>query len=128
MLVREREYDGLPGLPVLVTLLAMVPVLGWTIVTSAQHASVTTIVAASAGLVLVLFLLAGLFMVNPNEGRVLQLFGSYVGTARVPGLRWANPFLAKRQVSLRVRNFESAHLKVNDLEGNPIEIAAVVAG
>jgi regulator of protease activity HflC (stomatin/prohibitin superfamily) len=69
---------------------------------------------------------AGLFTVNPNEGRVLQLFGRYVGTARQEGLRWANPFYTKRRVSLRVRNFESARLKVNDHEGNPIEIAAVV--
>jgi regulator of protease activity HflC (stomatin/prohibitin superfamily) len=68
----------------------------------------------------------GLFTVNPNEGRVLQLFGRYVGTARTEGLRWANPFYSKKRVSLRVRNFESAKLKVNDQEGNPIEIAAVV--
>ena len=71
-------------------------------------------------------LLAGLFIVNPNEGKVLQLFGSYKGTEKIPGLRWANPFYSKRRISLRVRNFESGHLKVNDIEGNPIEIAAVV--
>jgi len=65
-------------------------------------------------------------MVNPNEARVLQLFGSYVGTAKQPGLRWANPFYTKKRISLRVRNFESSHLKVNDSDGNPIEIAAVV--
>jgi hypothetical protein len=70
--------------------------------------------------------LGGLFVVNPNEGQVLQLFGSYVGTAKDPGLRWASPFYSKRRISLRVRNFESQHLKVNDIEGNPIEIAAVV--
>jgi len=73
-----------------------------------------------------ILLLCGLFVVNPNEGRVLQLFGSYVGTVRVPGLRWANPFYTKKRLSLRVRNFESARLKVNDTDGNPIEIAAVV--
>ena len=70
--------------------------------------------------------LIGLFVVNPNEGRVLQLFGDYVGTAKTPGLRWANPFYTKKRISLRVRNFESTKLKVNDQEGNPIEIAAVV--
>ena len=70
--------------------------------------------------------LIGLFVVNPNEGRVLQLFGDYVGTAKTPGLRWANPFYTKKRISLRVRNFESTKLKVNDHEGNPIEIAAVV--
>jgi regulator of protease activity HflC (stomatin/prohibitin superfamily) len=69
---------------------------------------------------------AGLFTVAPNEGRVLQLFGAYRGTAREEGLRWANPFYTKKRISLRVRNFESAHLKVNDTDGNPIEIAAIV--
>jgi regulator of protease activity HflC (stomatin/prohibitin superfamily) len=68
----------------------------------------------------------GLFTVAPNEGRVLQLFGAYRGTARDEGLRWANPFYTKKRISLRVRNFESAHLKVNDTDGNPIEIAAIV--
>jgi regulator of protease activity HflC (stomatin/prohibitin superfamily) len=68
----------------------------------------------------------GLFIVAPNEGRVLQLFGDYSGTAKEPGLRWANPFYTRKRISLRVRNFESSHLKVNDQEGNPIEIAAVV--
>ena len=75
---------------------------------------------------LVAFLWAGLFMVSPNEARVLQLFGSYVGSAREPGLRWANPFYTKRKVSLRVVSFESGKLKVNDLDGNPVEIAAIV--
>ena len=70
--------------------------------------------------------LGGLFIVNPNEGRVLQLFGDYKGTVKDAGLRWANPFYTKRHVSLRVRNFESTRLKVNDADGNPIEIAAVV--
>ena len=73
-----------------------------------------------------LFLLAGLFMVEPNQGRVLTLFGAYRGSERSTGLRWANPFMTKRAISLRVRNFETAHLKVNDADGNPVEIAAVV--
>ncbi len=72
------------------------------------------------------FLYAGFFTVNPNEGRVLQFFGSYIGTVRDPGLRWANPLYTKKRVSLRVRNFETSKLKVNDNRGNPIEIAAVV--
>jgi regulator of protease activity HflC (stomatin/prohibitin superfamily) len=70
--------------------------------------------------------LGGLFVVNPNEGKVLQLFGDYKGTVKEAGLRWANPFYTKHHVSLRVRNFESTRLKVNDADGNPIEIAAVV--
>jgi regulator of protease activity HflC (stomatin/prohibitin superfamily) len=68
----------------------------------------------------------GLFMVNPNEARVMQFFGAYAGTVLSPGLRWANPFYSKKRVSLRVRNFETEKLKVNDHDGNPIEIAAVV--
>lgn len=68
----------------------------------------------------------GFFMVAPNQGRVMQLFGQYVGTERQPGLRWANPLYMKLKVSLRVRNFESGTLKVNDSNGNPIDIAAVV--
>jgi regulator of protease activity HflC (stomatin/prohibitin superfamily) len=73
-----------------------------------------------------LLCLKGLFGVQPNQGVVLQLFGRYVGTERTPGLRWANPFYAKKYVSLRTRNFETAQLKVNDHEGNPIEFAAIV--
>lgn len=79
------------------------------------------------GAVLVgLLLLAGLFTIGPNQGVVLQLFGRYAGTAREEGLRWTVPFYARKRVSLRVRNFETQKLKVNDREGNPIEIAAVV--
>jgi uncharacterized membrane protein (Fun14 family) len=70
--------------------------------------------------------LSGLFVVNPNEARVLQLFGAYVGTAREAGLRWANPFYSKKRISVRVRNFETGKLKVNDASGNPVEIATVV--
>ncbi len=69
---------------------------------------------------------AGLFIVNPNEGRVLQLFGKYVGTVKAPGLRWSNPFYLKHKISLRVRNFETGKLKVNDSNSNPIEIGCVV--
>ena len=68
----------------------------------------------------------GFYLVNPNQGKVLQLFGRYVGTDRANGLRWANPFYSKQAVSLRVRNFESGRLKVNDSNGNPIEIAAII--
>jgi regulator of protease activity HflC (stomatin/prohibitin superfamily) len=68
----------------------------------------------------------GLFVVNPNEAKVLQLFGTYVGTVKEQGFKWMNPFISKRKVSLRIRNFETPKLKVNDHVGNPIEIAAVV--
>ena len=72
------------------------------------------------------YVIFGFFTVNPNQVKVLQLFGSYVGTVRTPGLRWANPLYSKTTISVRIRNFESAHLKVNDTDGNPIEIAAIV--
>jgi regulator of protease activity HflC (stomatin/prohibitin superfamily) len=73
-----------------------------------------------------IFIMKGFFMVGPNEAKVLQLFGNYVGTAKIAGLRWTNPFYKKTKISLRVRNFESSQLKVNDQDGNPIDIAAVV--
>jgi len=72
------------------------------------------------------FGLIGLFTVQPNEAKALLLFGDYKGTVHEPGLRWANPLLAKRKVSVRTRNFETGKLKVNDSGGNPIEIGAVV--
>jgi len=77
-------------------------------------------------LVVLFVLLFGLFIVQPNQAVVLQLFGRYIGTERTEGLRWANPFYSKKKVSLRIRNFESNKLKVNEIEGSPIEIAAVV--
>jgi len=73
-----------------------------------------------------LIALLGLFFINPNEARVLQLFGEYVGTVREAGFCWANPFYSKRRVSLRMVSVEVGKLKVNDLDGNPVEIAAIV--
>lgn len=85
------------------------------------------VITASVLLAIVdIVLMFGLFMVNPNEARVLQLFGRYVGTVHKHGLRWANPFYTKRRISVRVRNFETERSKVNDTDGNPIEIASVV--
>jgi len=89
-------------------------------------------VRAWATIALILFLVAdsaclsGLFMLQPNQAAVLTLFGKYKGSVREAGLHWANPFLAKKFISLRARNFETNHLKVNDKDGNPVEIAAVV--
>jgi regulator of protease activity HflC (stomatin/prohibitin superfamily) len=73
-----------------------------------------------------MLILRGNFVVGPNEARVLTFFGKYAGTVNAPGLRWANPFTTRRPLSLRARNFETAKIKVNDLDGNPIEIAAIV--
>ncbi len=75
---------------------------------------------------LALFMFIGLYMLQPNEGAILTLFGRYVGTDRQDGLRWANPFTSKRRLSLRARNLNMPPLKVNDKRGNPVEIGAVV--
>ena len=131
-MVRERVRNGVPGLPVLLGLLVLMVgtlllfVSGARTVPDAPRVATAMMVTATAAGVLELLLLLGLFVVNPNEARVLQLFGDYAGTAKTTGLRWANPFYSKKRISQRVRSFESAHLKVNDKEGNPIEIGAVV--
>ena len=87
---------------------------------------VPAVLAVLTFIVLIVFLAGGLFRVQPNQAVALTLFGKYVGSTRTPGLRWTNPFLHPQKISLRVRNFESGVLKINDLHGSPIEIAAVV--
>src|SRR5687767_2831308 len=130
-MIRERERNGTPGLPMVALVFVVAAAAVWMFVTfvrTAEAGRPTPLLMI--GVVLLIgvdiLLVRGLFMVAPNEAQVLQLFGDYAGTAKVPGLRWANPFYTRRKLSLRVRNFESSHLKVNDAEGNPIEIAAVV--
>ncbi len=125
-MIREREYSAMSGWVALFGLLAAVGLCVWRMILSFRADDPAMGVTFLFLLLLTIFLLTGLFIVNPNEGKVLQLFGRYVGTAKSPGLRYANPLYAKKRISLRVRNFESAKLKVNDLDGNPIEIAAVV--
>lgn len=125
-MIRERETKPLPGLPVLLVLIAATGLSIWGIVDAAQDGETVLLVTCILLTALWVFLMAGVFIVNPNEGKVLQFFGDYVGTVKQPGLRWANPFYSKKTVSQRVRNFESGRLKVNDNEGNPVEIAAVV--
>lgn len=125
-MIRERATRTLAGLPVLLILLLALGLAVWGLVEAAQTDAIGLIIGDLFLMLVLIFLMAGVFVVNPNEGRVLQFFGNYVGTERTPGLRWANPLFTKKRVSLRVRNFESSKLKVNDNEGNPIEIAAVV--
>jgi regulator of protease activity HflC (stomatin/prohibitin superfamily) len=107
-------------------ILALLPTSVFGVVQAVRAGSIPLVVAFALLGAWTLLMLRGFFMVAPNEGQVLQLFGAYRGTARAPGLRWANPFYTHHRISLRVRNFESAKLKVNDTDGNPIEIAAVV--
>jgi regulator of protease activity HflC (stomatin/prohibitin superfamily) len=124
-MIHEREHAALPGVPMALLLLAAFGLILYGLIAGGDR-SPLRITGLVVALALDVFLFAGLFIVNPNEGKVLQFFGDYVGTAKAAGLRWANPLLTKKAISLRVRNFESARLKVNDQEGNPIEIAAVV--
>jgi regulator of protease activity HflC (stomatin/prohibitin superfamily) len=126
-MIRERENTALPGLPIAIGLITLAIVSGYALIQAARGDGGAWSVALWAGiLVFTLFLMTGLFVVNPNEAKVLQFFGRYSGTVRQAGLRWANPLYTKKRISQRIRNFESSHLKVNDNEGNPIEIAAVV--
>ncbi len=127
-MIKEKPFTALPGLLVLLGLLAALA-LDITLFLMDVRQDSQVSIGGVINIVLVpviIFLMVGLFVVNPNEARVVQLFGRYVGTASNPGLRWANPFYTKRRVSLRVRNFETERSKVNDTEGNPIEMAAVV--
>jgi regulator of protease activity HflC (stomatin/prohibitin superfamily) len=125
-MIREREYAAMSGWAALAVLVAAVALCLWQMVENIKADNDGLIAAWALGVLLSLLFGVGLFMVNPNEGKVLQLFGRYIGTAKTPGLRYANPLYAKKRISMRVRNFESGHLKVNDLDGNPIEIGAVV--
>ena len=125
-MIKEREVRPAPGVIALfVALGVFVLCLIGFIAAAAEEAPAPAVVAALIG-VASLIGLAGLFTVAPNESKVLQLFGRYVGTVHEPGLKWANPFYSKRKISKRVRNFESNKLKVNEQDGSPIEIAAVI--
>ena len=124
--MNERKGFSLPGIATLVALLIIGLLLTWWIVTALVAADPAEFVPAIVLGALWLFLLSGFFQVQPNEARVLQLFGRYAGSVRDAGLHWTNPLYSKRRLSLRVRNFDSDKLKVNDADGNPIEIAAVV--
>lgn len=125
-MVTEIKRSAMSGYRMLVILPLLQGAFIFGIVQAAIAGSVTGIILSGIASLVVLVCWFGFFMVHPNEAKVLQLFGKYVGSAYEPGLRWANPFFAKMAVSVRVRNFESSILKVNDSSGNPIEIAAVV--
>jgi len=125
-MIQEKQRSAITGWVMLPVLLVLAVVALRFLFLALQARTIVGVLAAvlleaAAGVSF-----GGFFVVNPNEGRVLQLFGAYKGTVRTPGLRWASPFYTKKHVSLRVRNFESGKLKVNDFDGNPIEIAAVV--
>ena len=128
--VRERIARGASGWPVLVAavLVLLLSAVGF-IAGLRQTGTAATLGVVGASFLLglgALTVLAGLTPVAPGEARVLQLLGRYTGTVRTDGLRWVNPLTARRRVSTRIRNHETDVLKVNDADGNPIEIASVV--
>ncbi|HSM11421.1 MAG TPA: SPFH domain-containing protein [Lysobacter sp.] len=124
--MKENPIRSLSGIPSVLALLAALLLAAWLFFAGIQGGSLPMVAAAVLTAVLAVFGMAGLYMVEPNQAAVLSLFGKYVGTVKDNGLRWNNPFFSKRKVSLRVRNFESGKLKVNELDGSPIEIAAVI--
>jgi regulator of protease activity HflC (stomatin/prohibitin superfamily) len=121
--IERRVVNGFVALAALVVASGAVIVVFATGVTGAQPGR--TVIAALAAVV-VLFAWGGLFSVQPNQAKALTLFGAYKGSVKTAGLWWTNPFYAKRGISLRVRNFQTAELKVNDKSSNPIEIGAIV--
>ena len=125
-MIKEKAFRAPSGWVALPVILLGTLVLDVTFQRVVEDTLEARLITQIPFLLLLIFLLAGLFVVNPNEGRVLLLFGRYKGTVKDQGLHWANPLLTKRRISLRVRNFETEHSKVNDTEGNPIEMASVV--
>ena len=125
-MIREEVKKVSSGYQMIVVLATAQIMFGYMVVASARAQLVLGVVLAILASIIVIVCWIGLFMVQPNKAKVLQLFGRYVGTVHEPGLKWANPFFTKTAVSTRIRNFESGQLKVNDSHGSPIEIAAVV--
>jgi SPFH domain / Band 7 family len=121
----ERRAFRVPGFLALLFLVAVIAAAVWVGVGSGGNDRRIAYACVAAGLVFAL-MVSGFVVVNPNEARVVQFFGRYVGSIRAAGFHWTVPFTTKRGISLRVRNFESARLKVSDADGNPVEIAAVV--
>lgn len=123
---QEREIRAVPGWGMLVVLLAILVGAVYAIITTAAAGNLLTALGFVLVLVVAGISFAGLTVVNPNQARVITLFGVYKGSIKTAGFWWVNPLTWRRRLSLRIRNFESGKLKVNDHDGNPIEIAAVV--
>ena len=125
-MLQEKLIKGLGGWLMLIVLVLLILLSMWLFVGSVRDREPEFAVLSMTMLAILAICLGGLTVVNPNEARVVVLFGTYKGTVKDPGFWWLNPLTRRRRVSLRVRNFESSKLKVNDQDGNPIEIAAVV--
>jgi regulator of protease activity HflC (stomatin/prohibitin superfamily) len=124
----ERPGTTYSGFVALAIGLALIAVAVWTVVGGILHRDIGAggIVLAFVLVFAGILVLAGLYTLQPNEAAIMQLFGAYRGSSRVPGLRATNPFYTRKRISLRARNLNGDRLKVNDARGNPIEIAAVV--
>jgi hypothetical protein len=125
-MIRETPAQSRSGMLMLFLLPALMVLDTWWLIAAAREPNGFGIAGSCLGITILSILLAGFFVVEPNQATVLMLFGNYKGSERRPGLWWANPFMTKKKVTMRVRNFESNKLKVNDHDGNPIEIGAVV--
>jgi regulator of protease activity HflC (stomatin/prohibitin superfamily) len=127
-MIREKPAFIAPGLVTFLILFVLeVMAIAALIVLVTGRAPWPLIALDIIAITVIGILFGGFLIVSPNEAQVLQLFGNYAGTVNTPGFWWTNPFtLPRRKVSQRVRNFESSRLKVNDHDGNPIEIAAIV--
>jgi regulator of protease activity HflC (stomatin/prohibitin superfamily) len=125
-MIHEIERKPIHGGLAFTVLTLAVLATGYWLVEAATDEAIGSSIVALLLLTAELGCYHGLMFVYPNEARVLMLFGAYKGTAREPGWRWVNPFYLKPKLSVRVRNFETGRMKVNDQDGNPIEIAAVV--
>jgi regulator of protease activity HflC (stomatin/prohibitin superfamily) len=123
---REKTYPASNGLVALLVLIVLTLGALAVMVNEFQADRHVNGLVATVALVIISVAFGGLFIVNPNEAKALVLFGSYKGTVKSDGFWFANPFLTKKAISLRVRNFETAKLKVNDNHSNPIEIGAIV--
>jgi regulator of protease activity HflC (stomatin/prohibitin superfamily) len=124
--VRERPARELPGVAVFFAgLVGLIAAAALVVTGAASSRGGLILLGLLLGLVSVI-VLRGLFTVAPGEAKVVQFLGRYTGTVRKDGLRWTNPFTSRVKISTRIRNHETAVLKVNDADGNPIEIAAVV--
>lgn len=125
-MIKERLSRPIPGLLMIGLVLATLAGVIWLFVTAVQAGRLGLAIIAAVGFATAVLAAVGIFVVNPNEAKVLTLFGRYTGSVKEAGIWFANPFAVKKPVSLRVRNFETTKLKVNDNHSNPIEIAAVV--
>jgi regulator of protease activity HflC (stomatin/prohibitin superfamily) len=121
---RERPAATLSGYPMLLVLLAGVAVTIWGMANINEGKDAWPLVALIGGVMLAGFVAGGFYMLQPNQAAAITLFGAYKGTDRATGLRWVLPWLIRKKVSVRANNMVSERLKVNDLRGNPIEIAA----